>query len=145
MDTTFELRQRLSENFTSKDDDRGCTVTDFLVLGSAEFDHGLGSGMCDFDFTEDSVSIVGEEDTAHGVEDHFEHGFGTKTGSNDIGDGFCGGDIGDLSFATGLALRAGVHDEHGLLRHVGNMMWESKDATIVSRCCDAADVLVDCA
>jgi hypothetical protein len=32
--------------------------------------------MCDFDFSQDSVAVVGEDDAAHGVEQHLEHGLG---------------------------------------------------------------------
>jgi hypothetical protein len=34
--------------------------------------------MCDFDFSEDSVAVVGEDDTAHGIEQHLQHGLGTE-------------------------------------------------------------------
>lgn len=32
------------------------------------------------------MAVVGEDDTAHGVEEHLEHGLGAEAGSDDISD-----------------------------------------------------------
>ena len=63
----------------TQDNDGCCAITDLLVLCSAELDHALCCGVCDFDFTEDGVAIVGENDTAHGVEQHLQHSLGAQT------------------------------------------------------------------
>ena len=62
----------------TQDNDSCCAITDLLVLCSAELDHALRCGVCDFDFTEDSVAIVGEDDTAHRVEQHLQHSLGAQ-------------------------------------------------------------------
>ncbi len=63
----------------TQDDDGGGTVTDFLVLCAAELDHALGGRVGNLNLAEDSVAVVGEDDAAHGVEQHLEHGLGTET------------------------------------------------------------------
>lgn len=95
MDVALELRQSLSKDFTScclsvmstlsvpqrrtQNDDSCCAITDLLVLCPAELDHALCCRVCDFDFSEDSVAVVGENDTTHGIEQHLQHGLGTQT------------------------------------------------------------------
>lgn len=37
------------------------------------------------------MSVVGEDDTAHGVEKHLEHGLGAEAGSDDISNTARGG------------------------------------------------------
>ena len=59
------------EHLSGEDDDAGGAVSDLLVLGSGELDHGFGSGVGDVDFAEDAVAVVGHYDAAHGVEEHF--------------------------------------------------------------------------
>jgi hypothetical protein len=61
------------EDFTSKDDNRGGSITDFLILCSGELDHTLGGWMLDIDFPQNCVSIIGEDDTTHWVKKHLKH------------------------------------------------------------------------
>lgn len=64
--------------FRTKNDDRGGTVTDLLVLGPAELDHALGGRVGDLDFSQDGVAVVGEDDSSHGVEQHLQHSLGAQ-------------------------------------------------------------------
>jgi hypothetical protein len=49
-----------SEGGLTKDDDTGCSVSNFLILRSSEFNHGLRSGVSDVDFSKDGMTVVGE-------------------------------------------------------------------------------------
>jgi hypothetical protein len=40
----------------------------------------------DLDLSEDGVAVVGEDDAAHGVEQHLQHGLGAEAGADDVGD-----------------------------------------------------------
>lgn len=31
------------------------------------------------------MTVVGQDDTAHGIEQHLQHGLGTQAGANDVG------------------------------------------------------------
>jgi hypothetical protein len=44
----------------TKDDDTGGSISDFLILRPRQLDHGLGSWVCDVDFTEDGMAVVGQ-------------------------------------------------------------------------------------
>ena len=70
----------------TKNDNCCGTVTNFFVLCPAELDHALGCGVRHLDLAENSMAVVGEDNTAHGVEEHLEHGLGAEAGSNDISD-----------------------------------------------------------
>jgi hypothetical protein len=48
-------------------------------LCPAELDHALGCRVRDFDLAEDRVAVVGEDDAAHGVEQHLQHGLRVET------------------------------------------------------------------
>lgn len=60
-------------------DDSGRTIPDFFVLCAAQLNHALCGRMRDLNLSQNSVAIVGEDDAAHGVEQHLEHGLGTQT------------------------------------------------------------------
>lgn len=66
------------ENRTQDNDSCG-SVSNLLILGPAELDHALRSGVRNFDLTKDGVAIVGQNNAAHGVEQHLQHGLGTET------------------------------------------------------------------
>lgn len=96
------------EHLAGQDDDRRGTVADLLVLGPAQLDHGLGRRLADVDLAEDAVAVVGDDDAAHGIEEHLEHRARTEGGPDDVGYGPGGRDVGQLGPAAGLALRLGV-------------------------------------
>lgn len=68
----------IGEGYTQNDNRCG-SVTDFLVLSTAELDHALCGGVRHLDFSENGVAVVGEHNAAHWVEQHLEHGLGTET------------------------------------------------------------------
>jgi len=43
MDFSIQEAFDSAQNFSSKDNDRGGSITDFFILGSGEFNHALGS------------------------------------------------------------------------------------------------------
>lgn len=63
----------------TKNNDSRSTIANFLVLCSAKLNHALGGRVGDFDFSEDGMAVVCENDAAHGVEQHLKHGLGAKT------------------------------------------------------------------
>ena len=79
VDVPLQLWKCPSKDFTCKNDDRRCTVAHFLILCSAELDHGFSRRMSNLDFSQNSVTVVGEHNSAHWIEQHLEHGFGAKT------------------------------------------------------------------
>ena len=96
VDVALELGQGLSQHLArcttcqsqlrslagvgrTKNDDAGGTVADLLVLCSAELDHALRGRVSDLNLSQDSVAVVGQDNTAHGVEQHLEHGLGAQT------------------------------------------------------------------
>mmetsp|Transcript_4469 Transcript_4469/g.8701 ORF Transcript_4469/g.8701 Transcript_4469/m.8701 type:complete len:232 (+) Transcript_4469:1081-1776(+) len=110
------LRQR--HQLARQHDHGGGAVAHLLVLGAGELDHGFGAGVADVHLPEDAVAVVGEDDAAHGVQKHFEHGAGTEGGADDIGDGARGGDIVQLGFSSGFAFGVGVqHHNLSGVRH----------------------------
>eukprot|EP00968_Pinguiococcus_pyrenoidosus_P015770 scaffold1469_cov257-Pinguiococcus_pyrenoidosus.AAC.3 len=42
--------------------------------------------MRDIYFSKDRVAVVGEHNTAHGIQKHLQHGAGTQRGANDVRD-----------------------------------------------------------
>ena len=64
--------------------------------------------MGDVDLAEDAVAIVGDDDAAHGVQQHFEHGPRAQRGADDVRDATGGGDVAELRLAAVLAVRLGV-------------------------------------
>jgi hypothetical protein len=60
-------------------DDSSGTVANLLVLCPAELDHALGGRVRDFNLSEDGMAVVGEDDAAHGVEQHLQHSLGAET------------------------------------------------------------------
>ena len=41
--------------------------------------------------SEDGVTVVGQHDAAHWVEEHLQHGLGSEGGADDVGHGLCTG------------------------------------------------------
>jgi hypothetical protein len=39
----------------------------------------LAAGVGDFNLAEDGVTVVGQDDAAHGVQQHLQHGLGAET------------------------------------------------------------------
>ena len=75
------------DTMSKKNDDR----KDIVIVGggiagvlaakalSAKLDHTLGGGMRHLDLSQNSMAVVGEDYTTHGVEQHLQHGLGTET------------------------------------------------------------------
>lgn len=83
--------KRTSRNITplTQDDHARRSISDLLILRPRELDHRLGRRVSDVDFSENCMSIIREQDAAHGVQNHLQHGLGTETSSDDIGDSLC--------------------------------------------------------
>jgi len=110
MDVLFKETLDGGENLTGKDDDGSGTITDLLILGTSELNHGLGGGMLHINFTKNGIAIVGEDDTAHGVKEHLEHALGTEGGADDVSDGLGSLDVGALGLLALLTLGVGVEN-----------------------------------
>lgn len=78
MKVHFHERTSREHQFSGHNDNRGGSVSDLFVLDSGELNHALGGRVLDVDLTKDGVAVVGHDDSAHGVEQHFEHGLGTE-------------------------------------------------------------------
>ena len=59
-----------NEHFTSKYNDGSGSIAHLLVLGSTEFDHGFGGGVRNVHFAKYAVSVVGNDYSAHWVQQH---------------------------------------------------------------------------
>lgn len=55
------------KNLSGEDNDGSGTITDFFVLGTSELDHRLSSGVSNINLSQNGVSIVGNNDSTHGV------------------------------------------------------------------------------
>ena len=86
MDILFKEAFNCRQDLTSEDDDRGGTISDFFVLGSGELDHALSSWMLHVNLSQDGVSIIGQDNTAHWVEQHLKHALWTESSPNDVRD-----------------------------------------------------------
>ena len=71
----------------TQDNDTRRAVANLLVLSAAELNHGLCSRVSNVDFTQNGISVVGQDDSAHWVEKHFEHCARAEAGADDVGDG----------------------------------------------------------
>lgn len=87
VDVSLEETLDCAHDLASEDDHRGGAITDLLVLGASELDHGLGCGVGHIDFSKDGISVVGKYYAAHWVEEHLKHGLGSESGANNVGDG----------------------------------------------------------
>ena len=108
MEVVADKRFGQYEHLPGQDNDARGTIPNLLILRPTELDHGLGRRLADVDLAEDAVAVVGDDDAAHGIEEHLEHRAGTEGRADDVGDGPGGRDVGELGPAAGLALRLGV-------------------------------------
>ena len=121
MDVFFKETFDGGEDLTSKDDDRCGTITDFLILSSCEFNHRFGSWMLDINFSEDGVTIVGKDNTAHWVKEHLKHTLWSKGSSNNISNGLSGFDVGLLGFLTLFSFGVFVQNVDWSLTHISKI------------------------
>jgi hypothetical protein len=69
--------------------------------------------VLDIDFSEDSISIIGKNNSSHWVKEHLEHALWSEGSSDDIGDGLGGLDVGFLGLLALLTLGVLVEDVNG--------------------------------
>jgi hypothetical protein len=60
--------------------------------------------MRDIDFSQDAISIIGNDDASHGIKEHFQHAARTQGGANNARDSLGGGNVAQLRLTTRLAL-----------------------------------------
>ena len=65
--------------------------------------------------SEDSVAVVGQDNTSHGVEQHLEHRLGSEGGSDDVSNGLGSSNVSFLSSLSLLTLSVPVKDHNGRL------------------------------
>jgi hypothetical protein len=73
--------------------------------------------MLDINFSEDSVTVIGQNDTAHWVEKHLQHTLWTESGSDDISNSLGGFDVGSLGLLALLSLSVFVQNVDWGLTH----------------------------
>ena len=110
------------EDLTGEDDDGGSSITDLFVLGTGKLDHTLGGWMLHINFSEDGVTVVGEDDTSHWVQQHLKHALWSEGCSNNIGDSSGGLNVSSLSFLTLLSLGIWVQNVDWCLTHVNFLL-----------------------
>jgi hypothetical protein len=76
--------------------------------------------MLDINFSEDSIAIIGQNDTTHWVEEHFQHTLWTESSSYDISNGLGGFDVGSLGLLALLSLSVFVQNVDWSLTHILN-------------------------
>ena len=74
--------------------------------------------MLHINFSQDSVSIIGQDDSSHWVEEHFEHALGSKCSSDDVSYRFGSLDVGFLGLLALISLGILVEDVNWRLTHV---------------------------
>lgn len=67
----------LFEEGSSKNNNTGCAITNFIVLTFREFDKESGNGMLNFHFFNDGGSIIGDGDFLIWGDDQFIESFGS--------------------------------------------------------------------
>mmetsp|Transcript_3485 Transcript_3485/g.12225 ORF Transcript_3485/g.12225 Transcript_3485/m.12225 type:complete len:490 (+) Transcript_3485:1839-3308(+) len=92
------------KELSGEDDDRGGSVPDLLVLGSAELDHALGGWMGHVDLAQNGVPVVREHDATVRVQKHLKHASGTQGRPHDIRDRLCRGHVTQLGLPALLSL-----------------------------------------
>ncbi|KAJ5625754.1 hypothetical protein N7510_002063 [Penicillium lagena] len=63
----------------TEDNDGGGSVSHLLILRPTELNHALGRGVRHLDLSQNGVSVIGQYNTPHGVQEHLQHRFGTET------------------------------------------------------------------
>jgi hypothetical protein len=66
--------------------------------------------MTHIDFSQNAVTVVGQDDGAHGIEQHFQHAAGTQRGADNARDRLGGLNVGELRRTTRLALLFGIYN-----------------------------------
>jgi len=69
-----------------------------------ELDHAFGCRMGDLNLSQDSMAVVGEHNTTHGIQQHLQHSLRAQTRTDNIGDSLCGGNVGELCLAAYLMI-----------------------------------------
>ena len=64
--------------------------------------------MGNVDFAQNAMSIIGQNNGTHGIEQHFQHAAGTQRGTDNVGHGAGGLNVGQLGLSACLALCLGV-------------------------------------
>jgi hypothetical protein len=77
------------EHLATQDDDGGGSVAYFLVLCTRQLDHALCGGVTDVHLSQYTVAVVGDDDAAHGVQQHLKHGAGAQCSPDDVGHSLC--------------------------------------------------------
>jgi hypothetical protein len=104
------LEQRLGhgQDLAAQDDDGRRAVTHLLVLRTRQLNHALGRRVAHVHLAKDAVAVVGHDDAAHRIQQHFEHRPRPQRRPNDVGDGLGGLNVVHLRNLARLALRVGV-------------------------------------
>lgn len=76
---------QVRDAYPTQDNNTCGSIADFLVLCPGKLDHALGGRVGDLDFSEDGISVVGENNSSHGIQQHLQHGAGSKTRPDNIG------------------------------------------------------------
>lgn len=72
-----------ARGLTEDDDARG-SVANLLVLRAGQLQHALGRRVRHVDLAEDGVAIVRDDNAAHGVQEHLQHGARAKGRADDV-------------------------------------------------------------
>jgi len=98
VDESLGLLQKL----TGGDNDRGSSISDFVVLGLGDVHKGLGSGVHNIEEADQSGAIIRNSHAA-AIVDELVHASGTKSGLDDFDDRLAGIDVrDDVALALGL-------------------------------------------
>lgn len=68
----------------TQNDHRRCAIANLLVLCPAQLDHAFSCWVRHLNLAQDGVAVVGQDDAAHGVEEHLEHRLGSEARPDNV-------------------------------------------------------------
>jgi hypothetical protein len=69
----------------TKNDNRGGTIANLLVLRTGQLDHALGGRVSDINLTQNRIPVVGEDNATHRVQQHLQHRTRTQARPDNVG------------------------------------------------------------
>ena len=103
------------QQFACDDHRTGGTIETMLLLGFGHFNNHLGCRVLNVHFLENGSTVIGDDNVAHTVDEHFVHTLGSKCGPYRICDSLCSGDVVALRTLSTGSIRSFFEDEDWLL------------------------------
>jgi len=79
-----ERKERKKSKTRTNNDNGSSSIANLLILSARKLNHTLSSRMDNINLPQNSITIVGEDNTAHGIKEHLEHGLGPQAGPDQV-------------------------------------------------------------